>query len=235
MYRLSVCLIAAGFAVLTASVSAASRQTPAGADARFLDAEIKMVSSDADARLRKEIERTLGETSGTRATEGIRPSSLGRMGSETQRFLMDRLQRTEFAAMKDYVAIRFPRPPSPDHKDPVLGMPTVSRQAAVEYAEALAAFVKRIAANPLAVTLSITTVPADADVELRTAAVHGPRSRTNTTLKNVYRGLYKFRITKPLHKPAEGAVNLVDDDREHLDCTLALASDTHAESSCRRR
>jgi len=72
-------------------------------------------------------------------------------------------------------------------------------------------------------------------VELRTAAVRGPQSATNTTLTNVYRGLYRFSVTKPTYKPAIGTLNLVDDDRPHLDCALALSADLQNESSCRRR
>jgi len=231
-------VVAGGIIVLATAVSVASNQNaPSNSDTTSLEAQIKTISSEAAGVLQQGVDRALGGpgSGGTRIIEWIDPSSLARMGSDTQRFLMARLQRPEFAAMKDYVALLFPRSPTADHLDPLLGSPAVSRPVAVEYSSAIAAFLKKIAGNPLAVTLNIITVPAEAEIDLRTAAVQGPRSRTNTTLSNVYRGLYKFRITKPLYKPADGTVNLVDDNRPHLECALALLDDARNESSCRRR
>ena len=223
-------------AVAATCVRVASGQNPPGSREPSVEAEFKAISSDAAGLLQREIDRTLNpDSGGGRNLQRIDPVSLARMGSDTQRFLMTRLNRPEFAAMKDYVAHLFPRPPSADHVDPVLGTPAVSRPVAVEYSRAISALVKRLGANPLAVTLTVTSAPAEADIELRTAAVQGPRSRTNATLMNVYRGLYDFRMTKALYKPAVGKVNLVDDDRPNLECLLALAADAHNDSSCRRR
>ena len=103
------------------------------------------------------------------------------------------------------------------------------------YADGVVAFLNRLGAKPLAVNLDIVTVPDGAQVELRTAAVAGPATRSDATLVNVYRGLYSFRVSKALFKPATGQLNLVDDDRQRFECTLARADDVTSESSCLRR
>jgi len=228
-------LLVALVVLVTPLVRATVHQNSSVSTPATLDAEIREISSGATGFLQRRIDDTLRRDSGGRILERVDPGDLGRMGSDTQSFLMKRLTRPEFAAMRDYVALQFPRSPTADHLDPALGIPAVSRPAALAYSEMVSAFVKRIGANPLAVTLEISSQPTGAMVDLRTAAVRGPESATNATLKNVYRGLYTFRVTKPTYKPAMGTLNLVDDDRPHLDCALALLSDLQSESSCRRR
>ncbi len=197
--------------------------------------EIKSISADATTEFRRQSDPLIpsGEVRGAKPVDS---SDLNRIATTTQSALLQRFgRRQEFAAMKDYVAARFPSPPEPTGRDPLSGAPVVPANDGRAYADGVVAFLNRLGANPLAVNLDIVTLPAGAEVELRTAAVAGPATRSDATLVNVYRGLYSFRVSKAQFKPATGQLNLVDDDRQRFECTLARADDAASESSCLRK
>ena len=85
------------------------------------------------------------------------------------------------------------------------------------------------------VDISIRSSPSDAAVELRTAAVALPGTTTDAVLKNIYRGKYLVRVTKPQYRPAMFTLNLVSDGELGVECTLGSRMPPMPESSCRRR
>jgi hypothetical protein len=167
----------------------------------------------------------------------VDPTSVAQMSSDIEQALLAGLAtRPQFSALRDYVALNLPPPPRPDVLDPVLQTPRLSRDALKTYGASLNGFLGRLRTlRPLAIDITLKTIPSEADVELRTSAVTLPTSRSDTLLKNVYRGHYVVRVTKPKFKPATVILNLIDDSRPTLECLLATDHDEHNQSSCRRQ
>jgi hypothetical protein len=230
--KLIHCLVVLAFLFVTAEIMTSAQNTPKAATLRD---EINSISVEATNEFRRQSDPLIpsGEVRGTMP---VASSDLNRIATSTQSLVIQRLgRRPEFAAMKDYVAARFPSPPEPTGRDPLSGAPVVPVTEGRAYADGVVAFLNRLGTKQLAVNLDIVTVPDGAEVEFKTAAVAGPATRSDATLVNIYRGLYSFRVSKALFKSAIGQLNLVDDDRQRFECTLARADDAANESSCLRR
>ena len=200
----------------------------------MLLSELRRVTQQVAEDFRRETAVAVGPDS-SRSVVLIESGTLATIASSAQTTLMDRLTRPQFAAMKDYVALRFPTQVTPDTVDPVLGHPVVSRVKANAYVSEVKGFINRVSASPLAIDLTIRTNPPGAAINFKTTAVQGPTAYSDTTIMNVYRGLYSYTVTKTSFKPVSGSINLVDDDSSRFECTLVAESETRSESSCRRR
>src|SRR2546430_16590717 len=80
--------------------------------------EINSISADVSTEFRRESD-PLVPLDPQRGTKWLEPAALIRIAASTQNLLLKRLAaRREFAAMKDYVALRFPSPPEPTGRNP---------------------------------------------------------------------------------------------------------------------
>jgi hypothetical protein len=89
--------------------------------------------------------------------------------------------------------------------------------------------------SPLVVGVIFSTSPPGARVTIH--PVLGTRSRevlTDGEFVNVYRGLYEFRIVKAGFETFTGELDLVDDSRTAITCTIIKQSSTDSEPGCTR-
>ncbi len=72
----------------------------------------------------------------------------------------------------------------------------------------------------LSIDLTVNSNPDRATYDMWPSG--GPHRTTTTknTIDNIYRGIYRYQITKPGYKPIEGMLNLVDSNGRTLECGL---------------
>jgi hypothetical protein len=91
----------------------------------------------------------------------------------------------------------------------------------------------------LALTITVQSTPPAATIDLQVGEntqTHrgGPDTRTDNELANVWRGIYTATIRKPGFKDATSTVDLINDNRTRISCTLVKSS-SPGESLCRTR
>jgi hypothetical protein len=58
---------------------------------------------------------------------------------------------------------------------------------------------------------------------------------TNNRLDNIYRGFYRYKVTKSGYKSIEETLNLVDSDGQKLDCGLNKIEEQDGPHPCQLR
>jgi len=86
----------------------------------------------------------------------------------------------------------------------------------------------------MAPDVTISSSPTEASFKLHIAGETEKGGTTRDTLRNVYRGLYTLQIDKADHKPCSYQVDLVNDPRTTVACTLAPAG-AEGPSFCRQQ
>jgi hypothetical protein len=155
---------------------------------------------------------------------------------EARRYLFDlRLailkqleQSDELEALRSYVDLNFPDL----RREDVVQFSAAPEGGAVDK-RTFDATVERVKSlvntlrnlSPLAIRLRVTTIPDGATVTVK--PLLGSRTRqalSNGDFVNLYRGLYEYRITRSGYVPVEGELDLVDDPRDLLECSIAIAT-----------
>lgn len=88
----------------------------------------------------------------------------------------------------------------------------------------------------LTLNLRVLTLPQGAEVAIQPA--YGGQKHTTTSdavFSNIYRGLYEYSVTRTGFKPIKGPLNLVDDSRGILECTLHATGDAQDATPCVRK
>jgi len=91
--------------------------------------------------------------------------------------------------------------------------------------------------STISMDLTVVTIPSGAKIQLQPAS--GGRISTTTSdskFRNIYRGYYQYSVVLSGFKDiVNGIVNLIDDDRDTLECSLIRIEDRSRPSSCVRK
>jgi hypothetical protein len=157
--------------------------------------------------------------------------------------LMSRLEGKELAGLRAYVGETYPAVTleslgaqpviGASGGGPKWGVEIAKKDKAFDEAQTFVGRVKSwLSSNPTTVNLQISSQPPNAEFEMWADGAQPEKTRTGTTLTNVYRGLYRYKVTKSGYKEIVGAVNLVDREGTHLTCLLYSLSDSESAQSC---
>lgn len=143
--------------------------------------------------------------------------------------LLAGLEKPELAGMRSYVLEATKSLP-----DPIVG-DYVSESSARSILGALEFVTCRLAKlDRLRLDLEIVTKPSGASFRILPYGGGVTFDRTtNTVVTNLYRGYYRYEITKIKHKPVQGIANLVDERGSKLMCELVPATSEEPASPCR--
>lgn len=137
------------------------------------------------------------------------------------------------AAMQDYIDRNFPAVPEATWKTGD-GRACVPMPQSKSFISKIQELIERLSAvDRLAVDLRVTSVPEGASVSLATLRTSPARTTaTNASLTNVYRGYYRYTVSKNGFKTISGDLNLVDERGTLLRCAMTPAADAGAPVFC---
>ena len=165
--------------------------------------------------------------------------SVSSLLNSSRQILEEPLDSVELVPMLDYIWYYYP-----DQRSlPVQTLKGYERPIVTDVVAALAVSQARAVASAIramddySVDLTVQTKP-EQEAGVRLESRDGTRhsGTTNTVFKNVYRGLYLYTVSKIGMKPiGDKYVNLVDDSRPILDCTLVPLGHPGEALECNRR
>ena len=85
-----------------------------------------------------------------------------------------------------------------------------------------------------AVDVTIDSEPQMADFVMSAKGGNPLATTTNNVLRNVYRGLYTYKLSKPGYKPIEAPLDLVDGGSK-LKCTMNKTTDSDGPHACKQQ
>jgi hypothetical protein len=140
----------------------------------------------------------------------------------------------ELAAMRAYIEIAFPMPALAEVERYQTHSLTYedAADAAWDYLIEWLARLRRRSEN-LTVTISLNITPVGARVMIHPYAGGDPTTGVaNNRIPNIYRGLYRYRVTRPGYLGEEGLLNLVDNPGTILTCRMAADSTSSVRRPC---
>lgn len=150
--------------------------------------------------------------------------------------LVDQLAMDEYAGLRAYAERFYPTEPPLDtvHWGPNRVPVTSTEDATYAFAGANA-FLGRLAeAGSRAMDLRVTSAPAQAAFRIEAEGGGSVRATaTDDDLKNLYRGLYTYTVTRNGYKTVKAPLNLIDEDGRVLVCRLVKATDAADATPCR--
>jgi hypothetical protein len=152
------------------------------------------------------------------------------------------LSAPELVPLKDYVIQAYPIP-NPGAMERINDIKTDrvlitegSKDAA--FANVLQ-FIARIRAlinqRRLSIDLTVGSLPEGATFDMWASVGPHRTTTTNNMVDNVYRGFYRYKVTKGGFKLIEDSLNLVDSDGQRLDCFLNQSNETDGPHPCKLR
>ena len=100
-----------------------------------------------------------------------------------------------------------------------------------------AAFITRLRTlseqERLSIDLKITSEPDQATYDMWASGALHRTTTTNNTVDNVWRGLYRYKLTKAGYKPIEDSLNLVDSDGRTLNCHFNRTDEQDGPHPCK--
>lgn len=130
------------------------------------------------------------------------------------------LTQKEFLGLRDYIQRFFPR--TKDY--PVIpSSPTLISSATktrlFQDAYDLISRVERVS-NKLSINLVVRSEPTQAVFEIWPEAGGIRTTTTESTIQNLYRGYYRYKVSKAGFKSIETVINLIDEDGSSFECRL---------------
>jgi hypothetical protein len=147
--------------------------------------------------------------------------------------LLARLSDERLAGMRGYIRAFVPPLPKPAWKSDVGAC--IREPDAESYLASLRSLFERVEKiDPLKLDLRISSDPEGASFWIAPLGGGTPStSSTNSTLTNLYRGLYRYQVEKASFKTVEGTLNLVDERGDHLRCKLHSQDSAEGPLFCR--
>jgi hypothetical protein len=87
----------------------------------------------------------------------------------------------------------------------------------------------------LSIDLNVSSLPDGATFDMWASSGPHRTTTTNNFVDNVYRGFYRYKVTKGGFKVIEDSLNLVDSDGRQLDCFLNESNDQDGPHPCKLR
>ena len=166
----------------------------------------------------------------------------------TQADLAEGIRAPELTPLRDYVGVFYPVPQIETLERVKLEKPTeddLNRVLITEGAkngafENVFEFISRIRAlvaqRRLSIDLTVSSAPQDgASFDMWASGGPHRTTSTNNIIDNVYRGFYRYKVTKGGFKQIEESLNLVDSDGRQLDCFLNQLNDQDGPRPCKLR
>jgi hypothetical protein len=153
--------------------------------------------------------------------EGFRSGEVDSFYSEYKYKLNSTFAKPDLLPFYDYVESRIP-PPARDRFSSEYGQ-LVSVPEGQRMARQLVSLTDelKVKANDLVMSLRVESVPDGAVFKLlRVTGKPVREGATNTTLAGIYRGLYRYEVTRPGFKTISSDLNLVDTTPNKLHCEL---------------
>jgi serine/threonine protein kinase len=158
--------------------------------------------------------------------------------SEQMRLTQD-LSASEFVALRIYIIEKYPVP-KPENLDKIAvvkGNFVISEQSKTGVQLANIAFIDKLSSlsqqGKLSINLTINSSPDQASYEMWASGAFHRTTSTNNSIDNVWRGLYKYSLTKSGYKPIEDSLNLVDSNGRVLNCQLNITSEQDGPHPCK--
>lgn len=248
-----LCLVLSPAAYFHRSGRAQARKEPqAAAGARSEDADAAQLRSALGAAslrlesgksgLRTVFVRRLGSQQSV--VGGVNDSEVTRVLAEGKETLLQGLDRPNLDGIKAHVERFYPRPEldvvafdTVRQGSSVELITVVSEESVVRAFAATETYLNKIAAAAVrpTVDLEVTSTERLATCKLFAGLRLKREVTTDDVTRNLARGLYKYTVTKEGYRPAEGDLNLVDDDVTVLECTMHRVTDDNGPSKCRHR
>lgn len=160
--------------------------------------------------------------------------------TEGKRKLIEGLSGDKLAGLRSYVQLFYPVPTKSSLKmvsSTGLGNTLVVESSKNEVFISSLQFIEKVrnvtSSDRLVINLTVKSDPSTADYDMWPDGGQHRTTSTNSTLDNVYRGYYTYRITKSGYKTIEQPLNLIDSDGRTLDCSLNKDSDSDGPHPCK--
>lgn len=243
--RHRLALLAAATVSLLAAIALGYLYLPGKLHQSAIQSEVSEATTTAESSIRdryygiEPIVVALPEGKSVTGYDGNEVIAVAQTGKQN---LIRGLQAPELAGLKDYVVQTYPVP-SPEalerikeNKTDRLLITEASKNAAFTN---VFQFIARIRAlvdqRRLSIDLTVSSLPDGATFDLWASVGPHRTTTTNNMVDNVYRGFYRYKVTKGGFKPIEDSLNLVDSDGRRLDCYLQETSEQDGPHPCKLR
>lgn len=170
-----------------------------------------------------------------RSVEVVPQDAVMTFGVETKQRLIRELNSDELQGFQSYVAASFPVF-QPDEVFTAAATNYVAKVDADRYTKDISAYseqIKRMAEEDWITQLTVTSEPKDAAFRLvQFSGEEKARTRTNSTISSLFRGIYRYELTKNGYKPVSADIDLVNGKTFKLDCLLFKVDDTEGPLPC---
>lgn len=212
---------------------------------------LKQVTAEAEVDLKTsfatvEPKRIKSSDGNKRVIEAYDPRDIIDLTTVQKNKLVAALSGERFAALRAYTEEFYPIPEDPlqvAYNTPPHDRLTDSRgkvyfRSLSPYQSESVLFIRQIASlsepGQFAVDVTIDSEPDMADYEMSADGGAPLTTTTKNVLRNVYRGYYTYKLSKPGYKTIEGKLNLVDSGSE-LKCTLNKTTDPDGPHACKQQ